>query len=97
MNVTLVIHQSAGWETSLWDHVNAVVGTLVIFTPIPLLSLTSLLIQSASNRRLSLEEIKAIQSNLHLIPDSNARKKLGYLDENSSTLFDVLRTGYVTL
>jgi len=74
MNVTLVIHKSAGWDTTLWDHANAVVGT-------------------ASNRRLSLEEIKTIQSNMHLISDFNVRKKLEYLNENSSTLFDVLRTG----
>ena len=31
MDVTLVIHQSAGWETTMWDHANAVVGSWVFF------------------------------------------------------------------
>lgn len=43
MNVTLVIHKSAGWDTTLWDHANAVVGTLVLSTFLSLLSLNFLL------------------------------------------------------
>ena len=46
MDVTLVIHQSAGWETTMWDHANAVVGSWV-----SLLSVCSFILLTSLPRR----------------------------------------------
>lgn len=58
-------------------------------------SLNSSPTRRALSRRLNQDEIKSIQANAQQSYESSFRKTLGYLNENSSTLFDVLRSGYV--
>ena len=52
---------------------------------------------SALRRRLSIDEIKTVQANAHVVSSDPTFRQQFQLLSDTSTFFDVLRTGFVLL